>query len=168
MWSRMLFCITYSSILWFQFQKSTTHPAVILHSMVALEKFAQTSMSFTFYFWNDSSPFLSLQFVSKSHKHTVNKIILIIQFKFNSKIKSHFYCCFVYFQGENKTVILAALLKCPDHPMSLLEDWYQKDDNSGDFGFSRREVGFCSGWCLDNLCKWKIYCLRNKYILFHC
>ena len=48
---------------------------------------------------------------------------------------------------------LAALLKCPDHPMSLLEDWYQKEDNSGDFGFSRREVGFCSGWCLDNLCK---------------
>ncbi|XP_005101311.1 RING finger and SPRY domain-containing protein 1 [Aplysia californica] len=75
--------------------KPTNHPIVILHSMVALEKFAQTS--------------------------------------------------------ENKMRITQALQQCEVHPMTLLEDWYQRNNDNTPLSYSRREVGFCAGWCLDNL-----------------
>ncbi|KAL3859970.1 hypothetical protein ACJMK2_010148 [Sinanodonta woodiana] len=64
-------------------------PVIILHSLVALEKFAQTS--------------------------------------------------------ENKTTITRALQMSSRRPLEKLEIWWHNDD------FLRREVGFCSQWCLDNL-----------------
>ncbi|KAK3581112.1 hypothetical protein CHS0354_033904 [Potamilus streckersoni] len=66
-------------------------PVIILHSLVALEKFAQTS--------------------------------------------------------ENKATITRALQMSNPRPLEKLETWWHNDD------FLRREVGFCSQWCLDNLCK---------------
>ncbi|XP_055892147.1 RING finger and SPRY domain-containing protein 1-like [Biomphalaria glabrata] len=86
-----------SDILTFLIQhlKPENHPVVILHSMVALEKFAQTS--------------------------------------------------------ENKLRITQALQHCDVHPMTLLEGWYTRDNDNTPLSYSRREVGFCAGWCLDNL-----------------
>ncbi|KAK0062575.1 RING finger and SPRY domain-containing protein 1, partial [Biomphalaria pfeifferi] len=86
-----------SEILTFLIQhlKPENHPVVILHSMVALEKFAQTS--------------------------------------------------------ENKLRITQALQHCDVHPMTLLEGWYTRDNDNTPLSYSRREVGFCAGWCLDNL-----------------
>lgn len=65
------------------------HPVVILHSIIALEKFAQTS--------------------------------------------------------ENKVMITQCLQKIPTHPLVSLQEW---GNNSN---YTKREVGFCARWCLDNL-----------------
>ncbi|CAG5116476.1 unnamed protein product, partial [Candidula unifasciata] len=75
--------------------KPRHHPVVILHSLVALEKFAQTS--------------------------------------------------------ENKVSIMRALQQCEVHPLTLLEAWYTRNNDNSRQGYSRREVGFCAAWCLDNL-----------------
>uniref|UniRef100_A0A2C9KVK7 RING finger and SPRY domain-containing protein 1 n=1 Tax=Biomphalaria glabrata TaxID=6526 RepID=A0A2C9KVK7_BIOGL len=53
--------------------------------------------------------------------------------------------------GENKLRITQALQHCDVHPMTLLEGWYTRDNDNTPLSYSRREVGFCAGWCLDNL-----------------
>lgn len=65
------------------------HPVVILHSMIALEKFAKTS--------------------------------------------------------ENKVTISQSLQKLPVHPLIALQEWADSSN------YTKREVGFCACWCLDNL-----------------
>ncbi|GFO24033.1 RING finger and spry domain-containing protein 1 [Plakobranchus ocellatus] len=76
--------------------KPSNHPVVILHAMVALEKFAQTT--------------------------------------------------------EHKVRVIKAMNQCETHPLTLLEGWYRREnDPKNPLSFARREVGFCAGWCLDNL-----------------
>ncbi|XP_025114560.1 RING finger and SPRY domain-containing protein 1-like [Pomacea canaliculata] len=80
-----------SDVLHFLFShlNPINHPVVILHSIIALEKFAQTS--------------------------------------------------------ENKVTVSQLLQRMPVHPLEVLQDW------SRDPNYSKREVGFCARWCLDNL-----------------
>lgn len=77
-------------------------PVIILHSMVALEKFAQTS--------------------------------------------------------ENKATIKQALDNLTPNPLEQLDEWWRDKD------FLKREVGFCSRWCLDNLFTSKdwVYCFEKQ------
>lgn len=62
-----------------------------------------------------------------------------------------FVTCFP--SGENKSRIVQALQQCKVHPMTLLESWYHRNNDNTQQSYTRREVGFCAGWCLDNLCK---------------
>lgn len=77
-------------------------PVIILHSMVALEKFAQTS--------------------------------------------------------ENKATIIKTLDSLSPNPLEQLDKWWRDKD------YLRREVGFCSRWCLDNLFTSKgwVYCFEKE------
>ena len=84
------------------------HPAVILFSLVALEKFAETS----------------------ENKLTIQKRL------------------------EKGVVVKDDKESGAVHPIRILEDnWvgHEKD-------YLKRQVGFCSQWCLDNLCKSSFLC----------
>ncbi len=49
--------------------------------------------------------------------------------------------------GENKMTVNRRLAQEPHNPLLVLEKWRSNED------FIKRQVGFCTEWCLDNLCK---------------
>ena len=73
----------------------------------------------------------------------------------------------VCFAGENKSTVTRHLhdLNANPNPLETLEQGVNHKD------YTRREVGFCAQWCLDNLCKYGFrvnptvhcaqYCLDN-------
>ena len=86
------------------FQNDLCHPSVILFSLVALEKFSETS----------------------ENKLTIQKRLEQIVTDENTNDK-----------------------KIDDHPIRMLEQkWVGHEED-----YLKRQVGFCSQWCLDNLCK---------------
>ena len=65
------------------------------------------------------------------------------------------YCLMEYFQfvGENKSTVTQHLhdLNANPNPLETLEKWVHHKD------FTKREVGFCAQWCLDNLCEFFVH-----------
>ena len=57
----------------------------------------------------------------------------------------------ICFAGENKSTVTRHLhdLNANPNPLETLEQWVNHKD------YTRREVGFCAQWCLDNLCKYE-------------
>ena len=49
--------------------------------------------------------------------------------------------------GENKVTVTQSLKKMQNHPLIALQEWGDSPN------FTKREVGFCARWCLDNLCE---------------
>lgn len=82
----------------------------------------------------------------------VKKLTHIYIFSMCSRIVIHSMMSLMI-SGENKLRITQALQQCDVHPMTVLEGWYTRDSDNRPLSYSRREVGFCAGWCLDNLCK---------------
>lgn len=58
--------------------------------------------------------------------------------------------CHDGFSGENKATVTRHLedLNANPNPLEQLEDWVHHSH------YTKREVGFCAQWCLDNLCEY--------------
>lgn len=87
---------------------------MVLFSLIALEKFAQTSKY-----------------------HAYPKLLW----------HRYLYVFNCYRVGENKMTLNKRLNQEAHHPLLVLEKWRSSDDTV------KRQVGFCTEWCLDNLCK---------------
>jgi hypothetical protein len=55
---------------------------------------------------------------------------------------------FPHFPGENKVTISKTLNEIEPNLLEFFEDWCNNPS------YTKREVGFCARWCLDNLCKY--------------
>lgn len=59
---------------------------------------------------------------------------------------------------ENKVTIQKKFASLTKHPLLLLEEWSEDCHN-----FTKRQVGFCAQWCLDNICELK----QHEANVFH-
>lgn len=78
-------------------------------------------------------------------------LIALEKYSQTSKIFTQISCCIssiIFFvSGENKVTINQRFANYPEHPLERLENWLSSPN------YVVRQVGFCSQWALDNLCK---------------
>ena len=104
------------------------HPSVVLFSIIALEKFAQTS----------KFPLFDI------------KLLNMILIRLNPT-------------GENKMTLNKRLNQEAHNPMLALEKWSSSSEDP-----IRKQIGFCTEWCLDNLCNHPMFTNLMLHLLIMC